>query len=306
MERRTNWSQYPLNELLGSTANVAILRLLAYEVASPTSAPDLATRTGLTVQGVRKSLQRLTETGFVLSSGAGRSRLYSLRPDDRLSTALKQLFAQELSRYENLLQELRNVTQGVTEVRAAWIEQWPVHATDPIEIIVVAEAASMALVRAETRTRLSLIEAEYDQIIEIRIFTRTDAPNPDMRSVTPLAGIVGSPASMGARNARTHGDLDDDAMRMSATIARLLRDDPTLRRRAARHIERLVSEGQGNATQDLIEWGQVLNSYSDERLRDFLVSDSSRAQRLRQSSPFFAVLNGDERDLLVQYLGRGS
>ena len=44
------------------------------------------------------------------------------------------------------------------------------------------------------------------------------------------------------------------------------------------------------------------HSTRNERLREFLVATTSRAQRLRQSSPFFAVLNPDERDEVLQRL----
>ncbi|MDP2401686.1 MAG: hypothetical protein Q8M66_06880 [Actinomycetota bacterium] len=54
------------------------------------------------------------------------------------------------------------------------------------------------------------------------------------------------------------------------------------------------------ATGDIAEWRQLLETYSPERLRDLLVSRSSRAERLRRSSPFFAVLTPDERDRVVQ------
>ena len=60
-----------------------------------------------------------------------------------------------------------------------------------------------------------------------------------------------------------------------------------------------MHEGQGTAARDVGEWRQLLEAYSPERLRDLLVSGTSRAQRLRQSSPFFAVLTPEERDRVL-------
>ena len=61
----------------------------------------------------------------------------------------------------------------------------------------------------------------------------------------------------------------------------------------------LLREDQGTASGDIAEWRQLLEAYSPERVRDLLVSTSSRAQRLRQSSPFFAVLTPSERDRVM-------
>jgi hypothetical protein len=51
-----------------------------------------------------------------------------------------------------------------------------------------------------------------------------------------------------------------------------------------------------------MEWKQLLEAYSPERLGSFLASTSSRAARLRQSSPFFAVLTFEERERLMDLL----
>ena len=68
------------------------------------------------------------------------------------------------------------------------------------------------------------------------------------------------------------------------------------------HLDRLLMDDQGTAEHDLREWRDILGSYSLRRLQDFLVSSSSRAIRLRQSSPFFAALTADERDQILEFL----
>lgn len=42
------------------------------------------------------------------------------------------------------------------------------------------------------------------------------------------------------------------------------------------------------ATADIAEWRQLLETYSTERIRNLLGPMSSRADRLRRISPFFA------------------
>ena len=55
-------------------------------------------------------------------------------------------------------------------------------------------------------------------------------------------------------------------------------------------------------TQALAEWRQLLDIYSLRQVMQLMVSTSSRANRLRQSSPFFAVLNAEERDKVLSAL----
>jgi len=76
--------------------------------------------------------------------------------------------------------------------------------------------------------------------------------------------------------------------------------------RAVQHLDRLLREGQGTASGDIAEWRQLLVAYSPERVRSLLVSTSSRAQRLRQSSPFFAVLTPGERDQVMAAIEKRS
>jgi hypothetical protein len=87
---------------------------------------------------------------------------------------------------------------------------------------------------------------------------------------------------------------------MARVIADFIKLDPTLIKRALRHTNRLLQEGQGTANADIGEWRQLLETYSAERIRDLLTSNSSRADRLRRSAPFFAVLTPDERDRLFE------
>jgi MOSC domain-containing protein YiiM len=89
---------------------------------------------------------------------------------------------------------------------------------------------------------------------------------------------------------------------MAEGIADLLQQNPSLVHAAKGHLDRLLREGQGSADADLTEWRRILDTYSTERVRNLLTSTSSRAERLRQSSPFFAVLSAKERDELMLYL----
>ncbi len=64
-------------------------------------------------------------------------------------------------------------------------------------------------------------------------------------------------------------------------------------------VQRMSMKDHGSATKDIEEWRHILESYSIRRLSRFLTSTSERANRLRQSNPFFAILSSDERNRLL-------
>ena len=91
---------------------------------------------------------------------------------------------------------------------------------------------------------------------------------------------------------------------MSRELAKAIQQDTSLLRRAKDHIEQLLNIDQGMANRDLREWLDILEDYSIQRLAEFLKSSSERANRLRQSNPFFAVLTADERMRLINMESR--
>lgn len=297
-----NTLRYPLDDLLGTEAHVRLLRLLVHEVDAPLGVTDAAERAGLSRAGARKALKRLTRGGFVTRVGTGRSQQYAVEGTDPIVEVLRELFEVEEARYDSALRRLRHVVQGVAEVQSAWIERMPRQPDEPLEIAVVATARALTWLRDDLRSRLSELEKELDLIIEIGAYSRADAPEVDPSEVTPLAGVVEEAPEERETEPVLHGQRDERSLRMSRGVAELLRSDPSLVKRAIRHIERLLNDDQGPAAQDLLEWRQILQTYSVERLRDFITSESSRAARLRQSSPFFAVLTADERDDLLRHI----
>ena len=90
---------------------------------------------------------------------------------------------------------------------------------------------------------------------------------------------------------------------LSRRLAESIEHDSSLIRRAKEHIHRMLKSDQGPAMKDIEEWYDILESYSVQRLSRFLVSTSERANRLRQSNPFLAILDPEERRHLMKGLG---
>lgn len=102
----------------------------------------------------------------------------------------------------------------------------------------------------------------------------------------------------------TQRDLDPDSPEFNDALVSLLEEDLSLIRRAREKIqEKLQNRHPGNGHDDW-EWRKILDTYPLPRLLHFLESDSPRAVRLRQSSPFPEVMSDRERERLGELIER--
>lgn len=296
--------RYPLDEVFGSAAHIRLIRVLIHDVETPLGVADAARLAGLTPAGARKALERLEQAGLVERVGSGRAQKWDVKRDHALAQSLQRLFAQEQDRFDELTACLQ---QAVTlpEVRAAWIERVPLNLREPLNIGVIAEVEAVPWIHDELRARLIDVEGEFDLVIEVAEFTPADALTPGPDAVFLWGTPIGE-GSGARRPPQTHADADRRQLLMAEGVAELVRTDPSLIKRAKQHLDRLIHDGQGTAGGDVAEWRQLLEAYSPDRLRDLLLSSSSRAQRLRQSSPFFAVLTPSERDFIMARIEKGS
>jgi predicted transcriptional regulator len=298
-----DFARHPMNELFGTPANVRLLRVLAEEASGPMGVPEAAEKAGLTEAGARRALKRLSRTGFVERLGGGRSQSFQLREPDALTEHIRLLFRTERQRFDEMVRRLRSVLRGFPEISVAWLDELPIGAGEPLHIGVIADSASLAHLGPEIRNRILDLEGQYDLTMEIHTFSGADAPEIQWARTTLLAGHA-DPEHPSPIRSSNHADRVARARRISQRVAELLDHDASLVRRAQRHIELLLQQDQGPASHDLREWLDILNHYSPERLKDFLVAETPRAQRLRQSSPFFAVLTARERDEILDHIER--
>lgn len=287
----------PLNQVLATEAEVRLLRELCL-AKSPLSIADAATRAELSHSGARKALLRLAASGLVERHGAGRNRRFAIRWEDSLASALVELFTAERRRYDDLLGSLRRVFEECSDPPlSAWVREFPHRLSEPLEIEFLRGARGFQEVSRELRQRISEIERRFAMTIELIGYTRADLPEARIKEYVLLAGVplAVSLAECGTTGRFTHADHDRQSLDVSGRVAELIDQDPSIVERALQHIDKLLGEEQGPAAHDLREWQQILKDYSLDRLIRFLISDSVRAVRLRQSSPFPAVLTKDER-----------
>lgn len=297
--------RFPLNQVLGTEAQVRLVRVLANQVLGPVSAPEAAEQAGITPAGARRALANLVRSGCVRRIGRGRSQQFELRDDAPLAPALRLLFRAEEDRYQELLAALREVLGTQPAIRVAWIETLPAEPSDALHVGMVAGTREIAAAARGARQHLAELETRFDLTIELHPFTQADAPEVSWDRAVLLAGAPLS-GGVGTGSPPDHRGMEERALDLARGVRRLLQEDPTLRARALRHVERLLEDPEPHmARHDLEAWGSILERYSPERLGEFIVSDSPRAQTLRQSSPFLAVLTPEERDVVRRGGERG-
>ncbi|MFC1461924.1 winged helix-turn-helix domain-containing protein [Verrucomicrobiota bacterium] len=296
--------QFPLNALLGTEADVRLLRVLADEVDGSLSVSDIAARTGLTLAGAWKATSRLVDSGVVRDVSAGSSKQYVLCRGMPVIDGLVLLFEREQKRYAKLVRSLKQIARQMSpQPEALWIQESPAEPGDCLTLGLLQNSNHISKSVSEFRQLLTNIEQEFDVTIEVNSYTRADLPNVNTAGNAPLFGML--PQSRTASKSavsREHGHakLERRSLERCRTLVSLIRKDRSLIRRARGHVKRMLEEGQGTADNDLQEWRTILQSYSLQRLRLFLISESPRATRLRQSCPLFAVLNKKERNRIVE------
>jgi predicted transcriptional regulator len=287
--------RYPLNELFGTRAHVRLLRVMANEVDGPLTVSDVAKRAGLTVPGAHKALGRLFKAGFISRVGGGRKHQYAIRCQDRLMQITLELFQAEKDRYEQLFttikEEIKNL---VPHPHAAWVQSFSQKIGEPLTIGLLHETRHLTNCVRQLRTKLNQVENDFDLTIELEGYTKADIFDLNLDDLTALYGVMPVPDSLTQQQIKTpltHREKDRQAHVLSRKLAKAIEQDPSLLLRAKDHIDRLLKEDQGMATRDLMEWRDILDKYSIQRLSRFFISSSERANRLRQSNPFFAIWN---------------
>jgi hypothetical protein len=314
--RRESALRSPLNDILGTEANVRLLRVLS-RTSLPMSATELARQAAITLSGVGRALGALEHTGVIEFVGVGSRRPVRLRRAHPLATALEALFAAEAQRVDAVFARVRAAAEALMPApRSVWVEGPVALGTDaPGDAVVVGvlagarelDATVGALVAALTPT-----EIEQDVTIELRGRTAADLAalaGSERRNVETATLLLGAPplALVDPVHSRSRGDrermsapvshasMDEKARASGAAIAAKLRHDPSLVERAQSYIARRLPKASHGERRELEEWDRILRTMSLPRLRRFLVEPSERATRLRQTLPFVGELSPAER-----------
>jgi len=312
--------RYPLNHILGTEAALRILRVIHLSDI-PIGVAELSRRAELQKTGVARICVKLEDLGVLEAIGRGeRNRQYRRSQRFALGHPLAALFYQEKQHADKVILDIGGATGGLPYVRAAWISG-PVatgrdRAGDPIVVGALVDGKEVEVARRQLWSGLLRLQSNHDITIELRVFTMADLETAsretlaELEHVIPLQGAPPLDLMPAARasgrkpaKARTHADLDARSREVAEFVADRLLRDPSLLEDARRYLERRILSASPGEKLELEEWRGLLESMSISRLRRFLLAGDQRATRLRQSSPFLAVLSDEDRRTLRKRLG---
>jgi hypothetical protein len=97
-----------------------------------------------------------------------------------------------------------------------------------------------------------------------------------------------------------NGKLSPESPEFSGALVALLEENLSVLRRARENVKGRLREDRNGNGFDLWEWQKILDTFSLPKLLSFLGSETPRAVRLRECSPFPAVLSEEERARLAE------
>ncbi|MCC7376518.1 MAG: hypothetical protein IT581_17800 [Verrucomicrobiales bacterium] len=108
------------------------------------------------------------------------------------------------------------------------------------------------------------------------------------------------PVSVPTAVLHTHRRIDEINAAEDRLIANKLRRQPDLVRFAVRNLRRWQRQDRQRRRAAFEEWNLILSRLRPREIADFLASDTPRARRLRQSSPFAGALTEAERKAILK------
>lgn len=311
----------PLNEMLGTEANVRLLRVLTLAETSLT-AGELAQRAGLGRTGVYPALAALEAAGIIEYVGVGAQRQLRFRDEHPLSGAIASLFRAEAGRLDALVDQLRSVFRSLPsrEVLSAWLDGTaltdrvtpePQLNEDFLTCYLVAEGKALPEAIKDVQSQLPKVERRFDVNLDIVGMTRSEITtrlspaafrDPVLLAGVPPVALLEDAKTKSARQLRNrvvHEYHDDSARRLAQAIVLRLQRDPSRRDVARAHIQKRIRLASKHEQLELKEWLRLL-SLSPAMLQRFLVDPSPRATRLRQSLPALGLLTPRERDAVLK------
>lgn len=301
----------PLNRILGTEANVRLLRVLTLD-DEPLTRSELGRRAGLEAKGALLAANRLEETGILRRVGSGPRQQVKLESTHPLAGPLRALFREEQARGERILQKIQSAVETFSsDIDAAWLQGKFAASQDtledPIEVGILTRSPVLHRVLAQLRDLLSAMEEQEDVNIKLLGKTRPDleaatlAEANELAMAQPIWGpppMVFFPAnSRGGplRNVVMHSSRDAEHALIAKAIAAKLVRSPEKRQQAMQWIQSRLQTASDRERHELEEWLTILRTASPTRLARFLTDPGERATRLRQTLPFSNVLTESER-----------
>lgn len=295
---RTAW-----DKILGTKSHVRILRVLE-QTRESMAVRELARRAGEHLRSVQLAVDRLVEAGVVEHVGTGPRPQVRLNSKHPLAPALQMLFEAESARFDRVVSQLKSLAkEHASQAKAVWLTPAGTSDGTGLEVGVLAASGDVDAFTDALREYVADLMGREDLSIEVRGWTRPDLAA--LKSLPLYASgerivlqgilpgeLVDQPLGAGGRS---HLAADEDLRDRAKRVAAELQRRPELIREAREELAGRLTSAQPPEAKTLREWQQVLDGMSMPRLREWLVSRSERATRLRQSMPLVFLQAADEK-----------
>jgi predicted nucleotidyltransferase len=159
-----SFQRYPLTALLGTDANVRLLRELSRH-GGQLSAPRLVRMTGLAKGSVSTGLAALDQAGMIATVGVQRARLYQLRLDHPMRPAFDALFRAEEHRFAAIEDGIRHAARVCGPgILAVWLYGSVARGEDrpdsDLDIAIVTQAGTTEQLADRFRDNLATVASE--------------------------------------------------------------------------------------------------------------------------------------------------
>jgi hypothetical protein len=270
----------------------------------------------MTESSARKVLHRLTRTGLVEQTPNGRGNRFAFSRQGSLAREVARLFEVERDRASALQQSLRKAVRGLRNPPAlAWVQEFLAGWADRQEVAFFHPGDLQPQWLEELKERLVEVEEEFEVVLEVRAFSRNDLSGVDWSRTVMLAGVApgmgdrpsspeAHPQAPDPENGHGNGKLNPRSSEYSGALVALLEENLSVLRRARENVRGQLREGPNGHGYDLWEWQKILDTFSLPKLLNFLGSETPRALRLRECSPFPEVLSEEEKARLEELATR--
>lgn len=280
---------------------------------TPVASGELARRARLGRTSIYPALSALERQGIIEFVGAGAQRQAQFRQEHPLASAILELFAAEDQRVAAFVAALRAALKDVTPPPlAVWLEGMDAEASstsDTVPLFILGPPKSLTETVDQVTERVVPIERSYGVHFDIQSLTRSELDaranalgrlqEAELLYGVPPTGLLAKTISS-KNQPRLHDEQDARARRLAVAIAAKLKSDPGLITVARRQLAKRSKEASAREQRELNEWSRLLSTMSPARLRQFLVEDSERANRLRQSLPGLGLLTPSEREAVLR------
>lgn len=302
----------PLNEVLGSRGQVRLLRVLATEAGEPLLPSEAARLSGMTESHARKILHRLVRTGLVEEKPDDRGTRFTLSRQGSLAREVVRLFEVERDRASQLQQSLKMTVRSIPQSpEMAWVQEFLAGWVDCQEIAVFYGEEPPEGWLTDLQSKLAEVEEEFEVMLQVQPFSRAELAEVDWARAVMLVGqapfqVARAQEEDGLEDgpASPVGKLNPRSPEFSGALVALLEEDFSVLRRARDKVRGELNGRPNGHAHDLWEWQKILDTFSLPRLLNFLGSETPRAVRLRECSPFPEVLSDEEKARLAELASR--